>query len=112
MARRPAEAAVAAAEGRLRQRGETLAAVLIENGAFHVDERALARALVDDVDHARAPHHRAARRQRPVDRHALLAVQHLDPVYSGIEVADPEAGIAEHGRHGRQGLERRLGHEG
>ena len=43
---------------------------------------------------------------------AVLARHHLDPVDAGVELLRPEAGIADHHRHGRQHLEVLLVDEG
>ena len=61
--RRSAETAVAAAENRLRHRGDQRAGRLVGDFAFGEKERALARAFVDDVDDARSADQCAFRRR-------------------------------------------------
>src|SRR5439155_4143361 len=85
---------------------------LVVDDALGMDDCALACALVDDLDHARAAMHCTARRQRPVQFKAVLARHGLDPVDAAVELFRPEAGIAEHHRHGGQHLEVLLVDEG
>ena len=68
------------------------------DGRFRIDESALARPLVQDLDHARLRDDRSRRRQRPMHRHALLAMQHK----LHIELQLLRQAVArQHGRHRR-----------
>ena len=72
--RRAAEAAVGAAECRLRDGCDQLAGRLVGHLALGEDQRALAGALVDHFDNALAADTVFCARERPVQRDALFAV--------------------------------------
>ena len=110
-ARRSAEAAVAAREGRLRDGGEQIAGRLVVHLALRNDQRALAGPLVDRVDHAGVARHRAGGWQRLVEHHVVLAVHDLHPVDAGVQFARPHPRLRHDGRKGRQDLRRVLQHE-
>ncbi|HZZ63662.1 MAG TPA: hypothetical protein VFE63_21280 [Roseiarcus sp.] len=72
------------------------------------DQGAATLALVDDACYPRPADQCAARRQRPVEDQALLAMlamHDLDRVDPRIEVSDPQAGMREHDGEGRQALQ-------
>src|SRR5271166_363144 len=100
--RRPAEAAVAAAERGLRHGCDRLPGRFVRHLALAEHERAFARTLIDDLDDAQVADHRAFYRERPVQCDALFAVDDPDPIDAGIALARPKAGMAEHSAHGRQ----------
>src|SRR6185295_7984134 len=66
LARRAAEAAVATAERGLQDGGDALAGRLVVDHPLGIDDRALARALIDDLGDAGAVEDGAARRKWPV----------------------------------------------
>ena len=107
-----AEAAVAAAERGLLQGCEQAAARLVADLALRINQRALAFALVDHVENAGAPDHRALRRDRRVQHEALLAMHHLLPGDADLRPAQPIGGVALHHGEGRQHFEIFLVDEG
>src|SRR5262249_11802256 len=70
--------------------------------AFAEHKCAFAGTLVDHLDNAQPANHRSLGRQRTVQGDALFAVDDFDPVDSGVALARPEPGMAEHRSHGRQ----------
>src|SRR6185437_11516833 len=95
--RRTAKPAVGAAERRLRHRRDRLAGRLVAHLALGEDQRALARALVDDFEDALLADDGVLSLERLMQAHALLAVDDAHPVDAGIAVAHPESWMAEHG---------------
>ncbi len=112
LARRAAEAAVGAAERGLRDGRDRCAGRLVRHLALAEDQRAFAGAFVDHLDDAQPSDHGALAGERPVQRDALLAVDDFEPIDAGVALARPEAGMAEHGAHGRQHFQVLLVDEG
>ena len=105
-----AVAAFRAAHGDVLDRRVRLAARVIADRALGRDHDALARTLVDDARHARAPDDGAGDRERPVQREPVLAVHDLAVVDAAVRVAHPRARIAQRDRHRRQRDEVALEH--
>jgi hypothetical protein len=107
---RPAESAIGAAERRMRQRCERRAGLGIRDRSLGVDDRALARAFVDDVEHARFGAHAPGGGQGTMQFELLFAVHDLEIVDAGIHLAHPRP-VGEHAAECRQRLEALLVHE-
>src|SRR5664279_2282002 len=100
-----AEAAVAAAKRRLRQRREPATARLVADLTLGINQRAFAFALVHHVQDAGAPNHRALWRDRRMQHEALLAMHDLLPGDADLRPAQPIGRIALHHGEGWQHLE-------
>src|SRR5215831_13571378 len=92
LARRSAEAAVAAAERGLRHGRDRFAGRFVRHLAFAKHERAFARAFVDNFHDAQPADHGTFRGKRPVQRDTLFAVDDSEPIDAGVALARPKAG--------------------
>ena len=94
-----AEPPITATESRHRHARQFFTAVRVDNITALVNDGSLALALVGDEVDLAAADNPAMCRQRLVDVEPLFSVQHFLPVYAGLGIAQPEAGIPQNDRH-------------
>src|ERR1700730_9430771 len=111
LARRAAEAAIAAAERGLRYRGDRLPGRFVRHLAFAEHQRAFAEAFIDHLDNTQSADHGSLCRQWTMQRDALLAIDDLEPIDPSVAFARPKAGMTKDGPHGRQHFQILLAYE-